>query len=316
MNDLEIGVKIPREYITQKCAILAVTGSGKSYGVGSILEEFCKQNMPFVMFDVMGAHWGLAEKYPVAIFGGRKGSQLDKADGVPLAKYVFDTDERVIFDLSEWNDFEMQKFVAEFLHEIFRLHGEERKPRHIFVEEAEVFFPQQNYESSRESLLAGNKVMKRGRSFGLGMTLITQRPQDVNKKTLSQSQCTFILHMEGLQEMEVINKMLRNDPNKREHLDEVLKFQKGECLLYSPSWLGEVKRFKFRKRETYHAGDTPSLDGNEVEPTIIKYERKPLEVEEEKKEEVPNEELQRKKINTGALLVIGAGILLLVIVLQ
>ena len=143
----------------------------------------------------MGAHWGLSEKYPTLIFGGRKGESLDKNRGVDLARYAFQTDDRVIFDLSEWNDFEMQEFVADFLHEIFRLHGEQRKPRHIFVEEAEVFFPQQNYDSSKKSLLAGNKVMKRGRSFGIGMTLITQRPQDVNKKTLSQSQCTFIMHM-------------------------------------------------------------------------------------------------------------------------
>jgi len=311
LDNLEVGVSLPREYVTQKCAILAVTGSGKSYGVGGILEEFCKQDMPFVMFDVMGAHWGLAEKYKVIIFGGRKGETLDKTRGVPLARYVFETDDRVIFDLSEWNDFEMQEFVAQFLHEIFRLHGENRKPRHIFVEEAEVFFPQTNYDSSRESLLAGNKVMKRGRSFGLGMTLITQRPQDVNKKTLSQSQCTFIMHMEGLQEMEVINKMLRNDPNRVDHLDKVLHFQKGECLLYSPSWLGEVKTFKFRKRETYHAGDTPSLDGSEPEPEIIEHRANLIEeLPEEEKVELETQKSEGN--NNKAILLLACAVILLI----
>jgi len=111
--------------------------------------------------------------------------------------------------------------------------------------------------------------MKRGRSFGLGMTLITQRPQDVNKKTLSQSQCTFILHMEGIQELEVINKMLRNEPNKIELLDGILKYQTGDCLLYSPAWLKRIEKFRFRKRETYHAGDTPELGKEVIEPSLI-----------------------------------------------
>jgi len=267
---MNIGTEIPEDYVTMKGACLAVTGSGKSYGMGALIEEFEKKEIPYVLFDVMGAHYGLTEKFPRAIFGGSKGLPLDHEEGKMYAEAIVDSNESAIFDLSHWNDFQMQIFVGEFLQELFRLHSETKTPRHIFVEEAEVFFPQQGYDDSKKSLLAGNKIMKRGRSFGLGMTLITQRPQDVNKKTLSQSQCTFILHMEGLQEMEVIKKMLRNvDKDKREKLiNRILEFKQGECLLYSPSWLGRIEEFKFRKRETYHAGDTPELNKTFKEPTL------------------------------------------------
>ncbi len=186
-----------------------------------------------------------------------------------FAEAIFEVNNSVIFDVSHWNDFQTQEFMAIFLQKLFTLHSHKKTPRHIFVEEAEVVFPQTGFDSSKQSLLAGNKIMKRGRSFGLGMTLITQRPQDVNKKTLSQSQCTFILHMEGIQELEVVNKMLRNEPNKVELLDGILKYQTGDCLLYSPAWLKRIEKFRFRKRETYHAGDTPELGKEVIEPSLI-----------------------------------------------
>jgi len=218
----------------------------------------------------MGAHYGLAEKFDILIYGGSKGHELDFAEGEQFAEAIFNESRSVIFDVSHWNDFQTQEFMASFLQKIFSLHSERKTPRHIFVEEAEVVFPQTGFDSSKLSLLAGNKIMKRGRSFGLGMTLITQRPQDVNKKTLSQSQCTFILHMEGLQEMEVVNKMLRNiEKDKRQTLlKRIVEFKQGECMLYSPAWLNKIEEFKFRKRETYHAGDTPELNKVIVEPTL------------------------------------------------
>ncbi len=267
---LNIGIEIPNDYVTQKGCILGVTGTGKSNGLGDILEEFCKNDLPFVVADVLGAHWGLAEKYKVAIFGGDKGEPLNENTPELYAEYAFQFD-RMIFDMSHWNDFQMQVFMAKFLDTLFELHAKNRVPRHIFIEEAEVFFPQTGYDSSRESLLAGNRIMKRGRTYGLGMTLISQRPQDVNKKTLSQSQANFIMHMEGIQEIEVVNKLLKSETkeNRAKYLKLVSQAKLGECLLYSPQWLGKTEFFKFRLRETFHAGYTPKMGETVVEPTDL-----------------------------------------------
>jgi len=268
---LNIGIEIPEDHITQKCSMFGVTGTGKSNGLGVILEEYCKNNLPFVVVDVLGAHYGLAEKYEVIIYGGKKGTVLDKeVKGNYYAHIVYNAKSSVIFDLSEWNDFEMQLWMAEFLDELFKLHGMNRVPRHIFVEEAEVFFPQNGYDESKKSLLAGNKVMKRGRALGLGMTLISQRPQDVNKKTLSQAQAHFLLHLEGVPEMKVVNEMLRSESadNRKLLVNKVTKAQKGECLLYSPQWMGKNNLFKFRLRETFHAGYTPEVGKEVIEPKL------------------------------------------------
>lgn len=269
---LDIGIQIPEDYVTQKGCLLGVTGTGKSNGLGVMLEEFEKKKLPYVCLDVLGAHYGIAEKYLVAIFGGSKGVNLDKINGSYYADLIFRKDLRsVIFDLSEWNDFEMQEFAESFLNRMFELHAEYRVPRHIFVEEAEVFFPQTNYDSSKGSLMAGNRIMKRGRTYGLGMTLVSQRPQDVNKKTLSQSQANFLLHLEGVQEIEVVNKLLKSEEKevRQDLLRKVSRADKGECLVYSPQWLKKNSFFKFRKRETFHAGYTPALNEVVEEPNLL-----------------------------------------------
>jgi len=85
---MNIGIELPKEYVTQKGAILGVTGSGKSYGAGAIIEEFLKEKIPFVLLDVMGAHYGLSEKFNILIYGGIKGHPLDPKQGEVFAEAI------------------------------------------------------------------------------------------------------------------------------------------------------------------------------------------------------------------------------------
>jgi len=245
----------------------------------------------------------LATHYPIAIYGGKKGDKLDKKRGAFMADVVHEGKKlNFIFDFSEWNDFEMQLWMADFLNRIFEIHSADRVPLHLFVEEAEVFFPQVNYDEGRNSLLAGNKVMKRGRALGLGMTLISQRPQDVNKKTLSQCQAHFLLHLEGVPEMKVVNEMLRSeDKETREELVKAVKNARpGEVVLYSPQWLGKAIKFKFRIRESFHAGYTPKFDEVVTEPELVKQVRPVIE-EVGKEESSVSKGLTTKQLIAGVI---------------
>ena len=302
---LDIGVEIPEDHVTQKGSFFGVTGTGKSNGGGVILEEYHKKNIPYVMVDVLGAHWGIAEKYSVTIMGGKKGLPLYKDQGDIIAQQIFDFNiKHLILDFSEWNDFEMQIFMHDFGERLFALHEINRVPRHVFIEEAEVFCPQVGYDKSKLSLLTLNKIMKRGRALGLGMTLISQRPQDVNKKTLSQSQFNILMHLEGVQELKVVREIFRSETkDKREELVRtVMNAQKGEALIYSPQWLGVPKKFKFRLRETFHSGYTPELGKVVEEPNILPPAVAPpihVETDETKAED---ESKSNTKILLGALM--------------
>jgi len=268
---LKIGIELPYNYVTQKGSILGVTGSGKSNGAGCIMEEMAKQDIPFILADVAGAHKGITETYPkvkyVDCHDYAEPSEVYHA----MLKLINNPSQSFIVDLHHYNDKDMQTVMSWLWVALFDLHSQIRTPRHVFVEEAEVFCPQVNYDNAKTSLMALNRIMKRGRAFGLGCTLISQRPQDVNKKTLSQSQCTFLLNLTGLQELKVVHEILKSDPDRKELVAKVERFQQGECLIYSPSYLRGNQVFKFRKKETKHYGDTPELmDPPKVHPKNIK----------------------------------------------
>jgi len=256
---LDIGIDLPEEFVTKKAAYLGITGTGKSVGAGRTMEEMAKKNIPFICLDVLGVHRGIGESYSNVELINVHDYKDWEALFAHLSELISDPRQSMMINLLEWNDDMMQKAMAIFMNNLFETHRQLQTPRHLFVEEAEVFAPQQGYEESRESLPSLNRIMKRGRSVGLGCSLISQRPQDVNKKTLSQSQCTFLLHLEGVRELKVVDEMLKSSKDRKELRQRVEEFKLGECLIYSPQWLGDSIIFKFKNKETKHYGETPDL---------------------------------------------------------
>jgi DNA helicase HerA-like ATPase len=54
---------------TGRTCVIGASGSGKSYAVGVICEELCKNQVPFAIVDTEGEHSGLKEKYDVVTVG-------------------------------------------------------------------------------------------------------------------------------------------------------------------------------------------------------------------------------------------------------
>src|ERR1700751_5370848 len=54
---------------TGRTCVIGASGSGKSYAVGVICEELCKEQVPFAIVDTEGEHSGLKEKYEVILVG-------------------------------------------------------------------------------------------------------------------------------------------------------------------------------------------------------------------------------------------------------
>lgn len=269
---LEIGTSIPKEIVTKVQAILAKRDSGKTYTAGVEEEELMKLEQPIVVIDGMHAHYGLRSKYPIPILGPidpkekvfSPDIELRETDAELVAEMIVSLNQSCILDISNWDEETQRSFVAGFLEKLFQLND---SPRHIFVEEADSFAPQKGItENGRLSKYALNKIVRRGRGRGLGVTMITQRPAVIDKDILTQADVYIIKNFIAEQDIKAIKGLITNFNLSKQlvtkTLEKISKFKPMEALLYSPSWLDRLDVFNVRTRETYHAGRTPEYNEN------------------------------------------------------
>jgi len=158
------------------------------------------------------------------------------------------------------------------------------------------------------SLAALDSIVRRGRGRGLGCTLITQRPAVLSKNVLTQVDASIILNITGETDLKTIREYLDSAGlNKKDidgNIEKIMKFGRGHALLFSPSWLKEIKEIVIRKRISFHSGAEPIL--GEPNPAdkikLIPMELGPLIDELNQDEIVQDEEPERtnKWVSTNA----------------
>ena len=271
-DKLQIGVKtsLPINLFNKRIALLAMQGAGKSYTAGVIEEEMLdylvekgNSNAKLIIMDPVGAHFGIREKFPIHIVGGEHGDiELDSEEGHRFAQLVHDFNIPCLFDLSSLKQDDAIQFVTDFSDKIFEI---TKTPTHIIYEEADMFAPQRPTSSKHKlSLAALDSIVRRGRGRGLGVTLITQRPAVLSKNVLTQVDASIILNITGETDLKTIREYLDsaglNKKDIDEHVEKIMSFGKGHGLLFSPSWLKEIKEIVIRKRISFHSGAEPELD--------------------------------------------------------
>ncbi|MDG6965264.1 MAG: DUF87 domain-containing protein [Nitrososphaerota archaeon] len=165
---------------TGRTCVLGSSGSGKSYAVGVICEELCRNGVPFAVVDTEGEHTGLKEKFEAIWVGEESGCDLswEGLDLEDLARQAPDISP-LILDVSDIPD--AKEKVARFMGELYKTLTERRTPYLVVVEEADKFIPQ---IGERVPIFA--EVARRGRKRGLGLMVCSQRPSLVDKNVLSQ----------------------------------------------------------------------------------------------------------------------------------
>jgi len=270
---LHIGTDIPEELVTKVVAILAKRGSGKTYLAGRYKEEFVKAGIPTVTIDPMSAHWGIRTKYAIIIFGGPKSDiDIEPTDGALIGEVIVKENLTCLIDLGDMKKDDQRQFAADLWTTMYYYN---KTPRHLIVEEADIFAPQRNKsDQAKLSTIALDTVVRRGRQKGLGVTLITQRPAVITKDVISQADVFFFMHMVDSNDIKVINEIMSNAGVSKEEkkglLAKIINFKPGEALLFSPTWMNTIKSFKVSKKESYHAGRTPMLGEDELpDPTLL-----------------------------------------------
>lgn len=265
---LSATLSLPRDAVTQKLAVLGRTGSGKSYCATKLCELMLDHDAQVIALDPVGVWYGLrvGGHYSIPILGGLHGDvPLEDGAGAFVADLIVDRGISAVLDVSQFeSDARKARFAEAFAERFFFRKKSAPSPVHLFLEEAQEFVPQNPQKSENNMLHAFHRIAKLGRNFGIGVTLITQRPQEVNKKALNQSECLFAFQMTGPQERKAIESWV-SEKGADEDIASVLPhLSVGECHVWSPQWLQRSETIKIAKKRSGDVSSTPKAGASQA----------------------------------------------------
>jgi hypothetical protein len=239
-------ITLPLGAITSTFALMGKRRSGKSY-CGTLLFEQMYPHAQVVAIDPVAVWWGLrlpregkGVGLDIPIFGGDHGDlPLEPLGGALLARTIVERHLSAIIDVSNFEPPQMKRFVTDFAKALFELKKRDRSAMHLFVEEAAMFMPQDKEDGQDPPMLAAfKKIIRQGGNFGIGVTLLDQRPQDVNKKVLNQTELLLAFQLIGTHERKAIEAWVRErEVPGAAQLAQLAKLQPGEAFLWSPALL-------------------------------------------------------------------------------
>ncbi|HLL88537.1 MAG TPA: hypothetical protein VK324_04485 [Tepidisphaeraceae bacterium] len=273
-------LKLPIGFVTETQTLLAKRRKGKSYTAMVQAEELTKAGQPWVALDPMGAWWGLragrdgtkAGGLPVLVCGGKRGQlPLEPGGGRVLADLVMAERTPVVLDLSELVPEQQHTFGADFIE---RLYHATRDPLHVFIDEADEFVPQTPRSEEHERVRqATDRLIRRGGQRGIGATLISQRPQVIDKSTVNQTELLVCLGFTGPGDIDEVVRWFKGHGLTKEQLadfrENVSKLHHGMAYVSSPAWLEFFGRVQVRPKETFDSSATPAVGVKRREPRSL-----------------------------------------------
>ena len=205
-------------------------GSGKTYAAGKMIEQMLYAGGQVVIIDPVGIWYGLRilqdGKTPsglnIPVFGGLYSDlPLNSNSGKLIADIISERQISAVLDVSQMEDDELNTFASDFGQRLFMNMKKNPSPIHLVLEECQEIIPEiLSTKGDNKKIKIYKRISKLGRNYGIGMSLISQRPQEVSKPVVNLSEVMFAFRMNGIHEREVIEKWIK---------------EKG-CLLYtSPS---------------------------------------------------------------------------------
>lgn len=266
--DFSNDLSLPINAVTQKLAFLGISGSGKTYGSGKFTEELLFAGAQVVVIDTIGNWWGLRlgpdGKKPgisIPILGGERGDvALEASHGKLVAETIAGTKSPLIVDVSDFTGGEMRRFVTEFAVELLRLKKKHPSPVMVVWEECQDIVPQRVMGETAKMVGAVEKLIKKGRNYGVGTVLISQRAAAVNKDVLNQVETIMCFRLNAKHDRKAIEDwIVEKDIDVGELVDELPTLPTGTCFCWSPQWLKTLKRVKVGKKKTFDASATPEF---------------------------------------------------------
>ena len=238
-NDLVL----PADFVTSTQAILAKKRVGKTYTAQVLAEELLAAKQQVVVIDLTSAWWGLrssadgsAAGYSITIFGGRHGDlPLEATAGEDLARAVVEDRFSAVLDVRLLKKGQRLRFIADFLETLYDRNTE---AMHLFMDEADAYVPQQTFSPEQARALgAADELVRRGGIGGIGVTLISQRAQTLNKNVLSQVDMLTVLRMNHPKDIGAIKDWVVEHVDAataRDMIASLPSLPRGEAWVWAP----------------------------------------------------------------------------------
>ena len=147
-------------------------------------------NAHLLSYDYMGE---LCGKLMLPSVAGKKGIKIIDFSEVPsdILPLIVSLIARVIFSVQQWTT------------------ADHRHPIAIFCDEAHLYIPANTEKSIDDaSLVTFERISKEGRKYGIGLVVISQRPSEVNRTVLSQSNNFIAMRLTNIDDQSVVKRLL------------------------------------------------------------------------------------------------------------
>ena len=247
-----------KDKLPQVHTVIGNRGYGKSYAVSKMMELIEERGWPFLCVDRMGVHYTLREKYDQIVLIGGDHADFSLDDGMLVLKSLLDSGINVILDISQLEDLaaqEVVQMVFEYLYNHW--HKESKRVVHYVLEEADMFLGQTGANKNTKSTLL--RCITKGRMYGMGFTLVTQRFRLLDKTALTQSNTYIVFNIKYPLDLTLLRQLIGEDKSY-----VIRQLRTGVCMVISDEG---TEILKVNKKHTSSGGSTPQF--GEVLPEAV-----------------------------------------------
>ncbi len=273
---------IPDAALSSHIAILGKTGSGKTYAAKGIVEDILTKGGRVCIIDPTGAWHGLRSSasgkragFPVVIFGGAHADlPLGGAHGEAIAEIIGTASDPAILDTSLMRVGERTRFFADFADALVR---KNKGPLHLVIDEAHLFAPQGKVSDPQSGAMlhAANNLVSLGRSRGLRIILISQRPAKLHKDSLTQVETLVALRLIAPQDRAAVEAWIKDNADEkkgREIIQSLATLKTGQGWIWAPE-IGVLERVTFPKIKTLDSSQAPGDDNGASDIVMARIDR-------------------------------------------
>lgn len=274
---LSPSLHLPADAVTQTFACIARRGHGKTYAAQKLAEEMLAAGDQVVAIDPVGVWYALrlagagGPGFDIPVFGGEHGDlPLSPDAGKLIAQVLVERGCSAVLDVSGMRKGERTRFLTDLGEELVHRKKVQRSPMHLFLEEAQTVVPQRPMPGQERLIGAWQDMVLIGRNFGVGITLISQRPQLLHKDVLNQTECLLVGQLTGPQERKTIEGwIVEQGLDLKALVAELPSLPRGTMWVWSPQWLGITVKVQIGAKRTFDGSRTPDATTRTAAPAPL-----------------------------------------------